>query len=83
MKRVSIQDLKRNLSAVLAEAAEREPVLVTRHGKPLVELTAAGLRHVVVGVRHGRGSLRPHLSNGSGGRYFDLLVEDRRGGPDR
>jgi len=83
MKQVSIQDLKRNLSAVLSGAAEGEPVLVTRHRRPLVEIAAAGLAHLIVGPRHGRGGLRPHLAKGSNGRYLGVLAEDRRGGPDR
>lgn len=83
MKEISVQELKAHLSAILAEVAAGEAVLVTRHRKPVAQLTAAKSGGLVLGARHGEEDLHPCLSRGSKGRYLDLLVEDRRGGPDR
>lgn len=78
MKTVSMQELKRDLSALVREAERGERILVVRHGKPAAALTAAGSEHTHVGPRFGRGSLRPLLRNATRGRYLAVLLEDRR-----
>jgi prevent-host-death family protein len=79
MKQVSIQELKRHLSALLAEAAAGETVVVTRHRRPVAQLTSADLDHLRPGARHGRGKLVPLLKGATGERYLDVLADDRRG----
>lgn len=78
MKTVSIDELKRNLSALLAEVAEGEHILITRHRRPVALLTRADLEHVHVGSRAGRGALRPLLRSATKGAYLDVLADDRR-----
>jgi prevent-host-death family protein len=47
---VSIDELKRNLSAFVADAAAGEQILITRHGRPIASLTRADLEHVHIGA---------------------------------
>ncbi len=78
MKTVSIDQLKRNLSAFIAEAAGGEHIVITRHRRPIVSLTRADLEHVHVGSRAGRSALRPLLKSATKGAYLDVLADDRR-----
>ena len=80
MKEVSIKDLKRHLSAILAEAASGADVLILRHNRPWARVTAARTAHVRVGARFGRGALRPLFRNATKGRSLEVLLDDRRGG---
>lgn len=82
MKQVSIQELKRSLSALLREAAAGTRIVVLRHRRPLASLVAADLGHTTVGPRFGQGSLRPLLRRATRGRYLAVLAEDRRGDAD-
>lgn len=43
MKTVSLAEAKANLSALVSEAAEGEPVCITRRGKPVACLSALPL----------------------------------------
>ena len=83
MKTISIQDLKKRLSALIDEAAGGETLVITRHRRAIAHITPANGKHLTVGVRAGKDELRPLLSNGSNGRYLEVLEEDRRGGRDR
>ena len=80
MKEVSIKDLKRHLSAILAEAASGADVLILKHNRPWARVTAARTAHVRVGARFGRGALRPLFRNATKGRFLEVLLDDRRGG---
>ncbi|MBI2893364.1 MAG: type II toxin-antitoxin system Phd/YefM family antitoxin [Deltaproteobacteria bacterium] len=77
MKRVSIQDLKRNLSALVAAAAQGERTLVTRHARPVATLGPVEALHVHVGDRFGRAALVPMLKAPTRGGYLRTLREDR------
>jgi len=79
MKRISIQDLKANLSTAVAEAQSGETVLITRHNQPVAQLGPAHSRHVHRGKRVAGGRLRPALKHGTRGRYLTVLTEDRAG----
>lgn len=79
MKKVSIQDLKAQLSGTIAEAESGSTIVITRHNEPVAQLTPARLAHVHRGARVGAGRLKPVLSRGTGGRYLDVLLEDRSG----
>jgi prevent-host-death family protein len=82
VKKVSVQDLKRQLSAWLAEAARGTQVLITRHRRPVACLSSADLQHLHLGRRFGRGSLKPLLRMATSGRYLEVLSDDRSGDPD-
>jgi prevent-host-death family protein len=80
MKEVSIKDLKRRLSSILAEAASGTDVLILRHNRPWARLTGATTGHVRVGTRFGRSSVQPLFRNPTKGRSLEVLMDDRRGG---
>jgi prevent-host-death family protein len=75
MKKVSIQDLKARLSAVVAEAEEGRTIVVTRHNEPVGQLGPARMDHGRRGAKRTR--LRPAITRGSKGRYLKVLAEDR------
>jgi prevent-host-death family protein len=77
MKRVSIQDLKRHLSAMIEAAAEGERILVTRHERPVATLGPVEAAHVHVGDRFGSATLVPLLRAPTRGGYLQALREDR------
>ena len=77
MKRVSIQDLKAQLSAVVAEAESGTTILITRHNEPVAQLGPALIAHVHRGARVGEGRITPALSRGTKGRYLQILRDDR------
>lgn len=83
MKTVSIDELKRNLSSLIDEAAKGERILITRHRRPVASLSRADLEHVHVGPRAGRGRLQPLLKSATRGAYLRVLAEDRRPGSGR
>lgn len=76
MKKVSIQDLKAQLSAVIDEAEAGAAILVTRHGAPVARLGPAdGHAHRGPGVNTAR--LRPAIRRNTKGRYLAVLDDDR------
>lgn len=83
MRQVSIQELKKHLSAVLAEVAAGAQVLVTRHKRPLAHLSPAELQHVHVGAKFGRARIKPLFRAKTGGLYLEFLDDDRGGEEER
>lgn len=83
MKKISIQDLKAQLSSVIAEAESGSTILVTRHNRPVAKLEPADFFRCHVGQHFGEAKLKPLLKANTRGRYLDVLLEDRRGGNDR
>ncbi len=77
MKKASIQTLKADLSALVAEAEAGETILVTRHHKPVAQLGPARPEPVHRGARVGAGRLEPVVKRGTGGRYLSILRDDR------
>jgi prevent-host-death family protein len=77
MKRISIQDLKAQLSSAVAEAQGGSTILITRHNEPVARLSPAHPTHVRRGDRVGTGRLRPALKRGTQGRYLTVLMNDR------
>ena len=75
MKRVSIQDLKARLSAMVAEAEEGRTIVVTRHNEPVAQLGPARMAHGGRGAKRTR--LKPAMTRGSKGRYLKVLLDDR------
>ncbi len=77
MKRISIQDLKAQLSAAVAEAQSGSTIIVTRHNEPVAQLGPARPHDVHRGRRAGSGRLKPAVKRGTKGRYLEVLTEDR------
>jgi prevent-host-death family protein len=78
MKRVSIKDLKANLSGVIAEAESGGSILITRHNGPVAVVGPARPQAVHRGSDVGQARLRPAVKKGTKGRYLAVLIEDRR-----
>jgi prevent-host-death family protein len=79
MRRISIQDLKARLSAVVAEAESGRTIVITRHNEPVAQLNPARPPHLHRGTRTGTSRLRPAIARGTKGRYLAILLEDRGG----
>jgi len=78
MKRISIQDLKSGLSAVIAEAEGGQTVLVTRHNRAVARLSPlTPVRGQGAGRPSGALALTPLLRKATGGRYLRVLKDDR------
>jgi prevent-host-death family protein len=77
MKRVSIQELKAKLSAVVAEVEAGATLLITRHNTPVAQLGPARPHVVHRGRQGGSGRITPALKRGTKGRYLSVLLEDR------
>lgn len=77
MKKVSIQDLKATLSAVVAEAEAGATILVTRHGEPVAKIGPAASALVHRGTAVGSSRLRPAVRRSTNGRYLEVLDDDR------
>ena len=76
MKKVSIQDLKAQLSSLIDEAEAGAAILVTRHGAPAARLGPAD-GHVHRGAVADRARLRPAIRKNTKGRYLAVLDDDR------
>ena len=77
MKRISIQDLKAQLSGAISEAESGTTIVITRHNEPVAQLCPARPAHVSRGKRVGNGRLTPALKRGTKGRYLAVLKNDR------
>jgi prevent-host-death family protein len=82
MKEISIQDLKAQLSAAIAEAESGHVILITRHNRPVARLSPADVPQVHVGRKLRSSNLKPLLKQATRGRYLSVLLDDRRGGDD-
>ena len=80
MKEVTIREVKQHLSRYITAASGGEPILITKHGRPVAMLDEADRRHVHVGSHSGRARLRPAMRRATGGRFLEVLMEDRHGG---
>jgi len=75
MKRISIQDLKAGLSAVIAEAEGGKTVLVTRHNRVVARLSPpTPWKASETGLD---APLVPLLHRATRGRYLTVLMDDR------
>ncbi len=77
MRTVPIQELKKNLSSFVDEAAAGGAILITRHKRPLACLISSSLRHVLEGSRFGKGTLRSVLRAPTKGAFLSVLEDDR------
>ncbi len=78
MKTVSMYVLKQELASIIAETAAGTDVLITRHNRPVERLTRPETEHLHRGSRFGKANLAPAVRRGTGGRYLQALLEDRR-----
>jgi prevent-host-death family protein len=78
VRTVSIDELKRNLSTFVDEAAAGARILITKHRRPVASLSAADMEHVQIGGRFGRGALKPLFRSATQGEYLEVLANDRR-----
>ena len=79
METVGIDDLKKRLSELIRKVEEGARIVVTRHNRPVAELTGTDLSGLHRGARFGQGSIEPALKEGPGSIYLQILQEDRRG----
>ena len=80
MIRISVQDLKAQLSGAIAQAESGTTLIITRHNTPVAHLVPALPMHLHRGARVGTGRLRPALEGGTKGpkgRYLAVLMDDR------
>ena len=77
MKTVSIQDLKAQLSAIVAEAEAGDTVVITRHNAPVAQLGPTRAELVHRGKNVGKGPLRAALKRGTKVPFLEALLEDR------
>jgi prevent-host-death family protein len=77
MKKVSIQALKANLSAIVADAESGDTIIITRHNAPVAQLSPARTQSVHRGKNVGSGRLGAAPKRGTKGRYLEVLLEDR------
>jgi prevent-host-death family protein len=74
---MSIQDLKAQLSAAIADAESGETILITRHNEPVARLAPAQHQHMHQGKLFGKARIVPAVKKGTNGRYLRVLLEDR------
>jgi prevent-host-death family protein len=77
VKTISIQDLKQQLSGVISAAEAGERFVITRHRKPVAELGSTDFALLHIGVQFGTGRLSTVLAAPTGGRYLEVLRDDR------
>ena len=77
MKRISVQDLKAQLSGAIAEAEAGETWVVTRHNHAVAQLGPAAPSHVHIGTKPSTDRLTPAVTLEMDGRYLAVLLEDR------
>lgn len=75
MKKISIQELKSQLSSAVAEAEAGATIVITRHNEIVARLGPVGALHrgAAIGTRR----LRPAIRRAANGRYLAVLAEDR------
>lgn len=80
MKKVPMNDLKQDLASYVGEAAEGIEILITRHNKPVARLCRPGMEHLHQGARFGHANLKPAVQGKTGGRFLEILHDDRHSG---
>jgi prevent-host-death family protein len=77
MKQISIQDLKVQLSAAIAEAEAGNTIVITRHREPVAKLIPAHPQFEHRGKEVGKRGIAPALKRGTKIPYLEVLLEDR------
>jgi prevent-host-death family protein len=76
MKRISIQDLKAQLSSAVAEAEAGNTIVITRHNTAVAKLIPAD-QHLHRGKQFGKGGLKPAVRTKARIPYLQVLLNDR------
>lgn len=76
MKQLSIQDLKAQLSAAVAEAEAGHTIAITRHNAVVAKLVPAD-QHLHCGSKFGQGVLGPAIKTKARIPYLEVLSNDR------
>ena len=77
MKQISIQDLKSNLSAVVAEAESGNTIVITRHNQAVAKLIPAHSEKVFRGRDVGKGGSKLAFKRRTKIPYLATLLADR------
>jgi antitoxin (DNA-binding transcriptional repressor) of toxin-antitoxin stability system len=77
MKRVSLKELKQNLASWVELAHQGASVEVMKHNQPFAMLVPWNPNELIVGSQVGKVNLKPCLKNATGGKWLDILTEDR------
>lgn len=77
MRKVSLKDLKQNLSAWVEIAHLGEPVEVMKYNQPFVMIVPWNPSELHVGSQVGKAHLKPCLKNATQGKWAAYLDEDR------
>lgn len=77
MKEATIKELKQNLAKYTEMAAAGESVYIKKYNKPYVMLSSTGSQHLLEGSKTGQSLKKSGITEGSSGRYLELLQEDR------
>jgi len=78
---VTIQDLKQTLAEIIGRIEHGESIVITRHGRPVARLVPHADPNVHTGADFGsREPLEPLGDRATGGKYLEILRDDRRGG---
>jgi prevent-host-death family protein len=77
MKRISVQDLKAQLSTAIAEAESGNTIVITRHNEPVAQLVPIHPTSIHWGKSVGTASIRPAIKRGIRIPYLEALLEDR------
>jgi prevent-host-death family protein len=76
MKRLSIQDLKAQLSSAVAEAEAGNTIVITRHNTAVAKLIPAD-QHLHRGSQFGKGGVKPAVKTKTRIPYLQVLSSDR------
>lgn len=80
MTRISVQELKAQLSGAIAQAEAGETLVITRHNEPVAQLAPLATTNTHRGARVGSGRLRPAIKGGlrgPKGLLLATLLDDR------
>jgi prevent-host-death family protein len=77
MKRISIQDLKAQLSAAISDAESGNTIVITRHNEAVAKLIPAYPQNVHRVKEGGTAGLKPALKRRTKIPYLNILSEDR------
>ncbi len=77
MKKVSLKDLKENLSTWVELAHRGNPVEVMKYNQPFVMIVPLSPPDLHLGVNAGKVQLKACLKGATKGRWLDYLEEDR------
>ena len=76
MKKVPINDLKKNLAKWTITASKGIPIEITKHNRPFIRITPAQSTNLHIGSTLDT-TLKSVLNNATRGKFLKILLEDR------